>query len=78
MNENIEGVIEILDNTKNVVDFYNYLEKMDEIIKEYSNYKLLYEDNYPELKEIKDMLGLKDKELIGIIRDIIANYNVVT
>ena len=78
MNENIEGVIEILDNTKNVVDFYNYLEKMDEIIKEYSNYKLLYEDNYPELKEIKDMLGLKDKELIGIIRDIITNYNVVT
>jgi hypothetical protein len=78
MNENIEGVIEILDNTKNVVDFYNYLDKVDEIIKEYSNYKLLYEDNYPELKEIKDMLGLKDKELIGIIRDIIANYNVVT
>lgn len=78
MNENIEGVIEILDNTKNVVDFYNYLDKVDAIIKEYSNYKLLYEDNYPELKEIKDMLGLKDKELIGIIRDIIANYNVVT
>ena len=78
MNENIEGVIEILDNTKNVVDFYNYLDKVDAIIKEYSNYKLLYEDNYPELKEIKDMLGLKDKELINIIRNIITNYNVVT
>jgi hypothetical protein len=78
MNQNINGVIEILDNTKNVVDFYGYLEKKEELIKEYSKYKLLYEDNYPELKEIKDSLALKDEELINIVREIITNYNVVS
>jgi hypothetical protein len=78
MNQNINGVIEILDNTKNVVDFYGYLEKKEELIKEYSKYKLLYEDNYPELKEIKDSLALKDEELINIVREIISNYNVVS
>ena len=76
MNENTEGVIEILDNTKNVVDFYNYLEKKEELIREYSKYKLLYDEHYPELKEIKFMLGLKDSELINIIREIVVNYNV--
>ncbi len=42
MNENNEGVIEILDNTKNVVDFYSYLEKKEELISEYSKYKFFY------------------------------------
>ena len=78
MNQNINGVIEILDNTKNVVDFYGYLEKKEELIKEYSKYKLLYEENYPELKEIKDSLALKDEELINIVIEIITNYNVVS
>jgi len=54
------------------------LKKKEELIKEYSKYKLLYEDNYPELKEIKDSLALKDEELINIVREIITNYNVVS
>jgi hypothetical protein len=78
MNENNEGVIEILDNTKNVVDFYSYLEKKEELISEYSKYKLLYDENYPELKEVKFMLGLKDIELINVVREIVVNYNVVS
>ena len=78
MNENNEGVIEILDNTKNVVDFYSYLEKKEELISEYSKYKLLYDENYPELKKVKFMLGLKDIELINVVREIVVNYNVVS
>lgn len=78
MSENKEGVIEILDNTKNVVDFYGYLEKKEELIKEYSKYSMLYDEHYPELKEIKFMLGLKDNELINIVREIVSNYNVVS
>ena len=78
MSENKEGVIEILDNTKNVVDFYGYLEKKEELIKEYLKYSMLYDEHYPELKEIKFMLGLKDNELINIVREIVSNYNVVS
>ena len=78
MNENLNGVIQMLDNNRNVIDMYNYLEKKEELLKAYLQYNLLYSDKYPELKEVKEMLGLKDKELVGIMREIITNHNVVT
>jgi len=78
MNENLNGVIEMLNNNRHVIDMYNYLEKKEELLKTYLQYNLLYSDKYPELKEVKEMLGLKDKELVGIMREIISNHNVVT
>ena len=61
-------------------DVYEELsdEKKEELLKTYLQYNLLYSDKYPELKEVKEMLGLKDKELVGIMREIITNHNVVT
>ena len=72
------GVVEMLDNNRHVIDMYNYLEKKEELLKTYLQYNLLYSDKYPELKEVKEMLGLKDNELVGIMREIISNHNVVT
>jgi len=77
MNENLNGVVEMLDNNRHVIDMYNYLEKKEELLKTYLQYNLLYSDKYPELKEVKEMLGLKDNELVGIMREIISNHNVV-
>lgn len=76
MNENKEGVIEILDNSRNVVDYYDFLEKMENLINEYSKYKLFYDEHYPELHEIKTMLALKDDEVINIVKEIVTKYDM--
>lgn len=77
MKDNNYGVIEILDNTKDVVNFYEYIENFDTLLKNYLKYKMFFDEDYPEIKEIKFSMALKDKELIEILKEIANDYNVV-
>ena len=77
MKDNNYGVIEILDNTKDVVNFYEYIENFDTLLKNYQKYKMFFDEDYPEIKEIKFSMALKDKELIEILKEIANDYNVV-
>ena len=64
------------------LDFFNFLDTICLRTDKYFLFdnnafkKMVYQNSYPELKEIKFMLGLKDSELINIIREIVVNYNV--
>jgi hypothetical protein len=73
MSEDKNGVIEMLDNNRDVINMYDFLESFDELLKEYINYKKLYEDDYPEIKKIKDNLVMYEKDLLPLLSEIVKH-----
>ena len=71
MSEDKNGVIEMLDNNRDVINMYDFLETFDSLLKEYINYKKLYEDDYPEIKKIKDNLVMYEKDLLPLLSEIV-------
>jgi hypothetical protein len=71
MSEDKNGVIEMLDNNRDVINMYDFLESFEALLKEYINYKKLYEDDYPEIKKIKETLVLYEKDLLPLLSEIV-------
>lgn len=66
-----EGVIEMLDNNRDVVKIFNFTESLNELLTEYGWYEMLYKEDYPEIKKIKESLALKEKDLLPLLTEII-------
>jgi hypothetical protein len=71
MSEDKDGVIEMLDNNRDVINMFDFLENFEELIKEYIRYERLYKEDYPEIKKIKETLVLKEKELLPLLSEIV-------
>ena len=71
MNEDKEGVIEMLNNNRDVIHIFNFTEKLDDLINEYGKYDRLYDQDYPEIKKIKETFVLKEKELLPLLTEIV-------
>jgi len=71
MSEDKEGVIEMLNNNRHVIDIFNFTEKLNELIDEYAKYDILYNEDYPEIKKIKETFALKEKELLPLLTEIV-------
>jgi hypothetical protein len=66
-----EGVIEILNNNRDVIKLFSFTEKLNELLTEYGWYRNLYNEDYPEIKKIKENLVLKEKDLLPLLTEII-------
>ena len=71
MSEDKEGVIEMLNNNRHVIDIFNFTEKLNELFDEYAKYDILYNEDYPEIKKIKETFALKEKELLPLLTEIV-------
>ena len=71
MAEDKDGVIEMLDNNRDVIKLFEFTEIMNELLTEYGCYRNLYNEDYPEIKKIKEKLVLKEKDLLPLLTEII-------
>ena len=68
--EDNNGVIEILKNTKNRINFYNVIEEIGKLLVLFEQYNENYEFNSPELTTLKETFALKDDQLCDLISEI--------
>jgi hypothetical protein len=71
MSGNSDSVIEMLDNNRDVINMFNFTERLSELIAEYGKYSMEYKENYPEIKKIKETFVFKDKDLLPLLKEII-------
>jgi hypothetical protein len=71
MAEDKDGVIEMLDNNRDVIKLFEFTETMNELLTEYGWYRNLYNEDYPEIKKIKENLVLKEKDLLPLLTEIL-------
>lgn len=71
MSEDKEGVIEMLNNNRHVLNIFDFTEKLNGLLDEYGKYETLYEQDYPEIKKIKETFVLKEKELLPLLTEIV-------
>lgn len=71
MSEDKDGVIEMLDNNRDVIKLFEFTETMNELLTEYGWYRNLYNEDYPEIKKIKENLALKEKDLLPLLTEIL-------
>jgi hypothetical protein len=66
----IETSLKILENTRDRSVFYDFITIFDELVVLNEQYLQKYENEYSDIKDIKDNLGLNDYKLFKIINDI--------
>jgi hypothetical protein len=66
----IETSLKILENTRDRSVFYDFITLFDELVVLNEQYLQKYENEYSDIKDIKDNLGLNDYKLFKIINDI--------
>ena len=54
----------LISHTKNTII-------QNSIIDEYAKYDILYNEDYPEIKKIKETFALKEKELLPLLTEIV-------
>lgn len=68
--EDKEGVITILKNTNNRINFYDVIEEIGKLLVSFEQYNENYEFNSPELTILKETFALKDDQLCELISEI--------
>jgi len=68
--EDIEGIIEILKNTKDRIIFFDFIDNFSKCIVLFEQYTQVYEFNYPDLEDIKETFALRDDQLHQLIKEI--------
>jgi hypothetical protein len=66
----IETSLKILENTRDRSVFYDFITLFDELVVLNEQYLQKYENEYSDIKDIKDNLGLNDYKLFKIISEI--------
>ena len=66
----IETSLKILENTRDRSVFYDFIALFDELVVLNEQYLQKYENEYSDIKDIKDNLGLNDYKLYKIINEI--------
>lgn len=66
----IETSLKILENTRDRSVFYDFISLFDELVILNEQYLQKYENEYSDIKDIKDNLGLNDYKLFKIISEI--------
>jgi hypothetical protein len=66
----IETSLKILENTRDRSVFYDFITLFDELVVLNEQYLQNYENEYSDIKDIKDNLGLNDYKLYKIINEI--------
>jgi len=66
----IETSLKILENTRDRSVFYDFITLFDELVVLNEQYLQKYENEYSDIKDIKDNLGLNDYKLYKIINEI--------
>lgn len=69
--------LKILESKKNLEYFFDFTDKLNDLVTHYSKYKEDYDTYYPELKEIKNRMGLDDNKLINVVREVLNENNRV-
>lgn len=68
-----EGVLTILNNTRDKTLFYDFKDLLDELLIEYEKYQQFYEIYNPNLVECKERFGLNDHKLFKLINEMDLN-----
>ena len=62
-----EGVLQILKNTKDKTVFYDFVESMNDLLVNYYKYEENYNNESPELLDLKEVFVLNDHQLSELI-----------
>lgn len=65
-----EGVLKILENTKDRIVFYDFLDSLNDLLITYENYHKNYHEESPELLGLKETFALNDHQLNDLITEI--------
>ena len=68
--EDIEGIIDILKNTKDRIIFFDFIDNFSKCVVLFEQYAQVYEFNYPDLEDIKETFALRDDQLHQLIKEI--------
>jgi hypothetical protein len=63
--------LKILESKKNLEYFFDFTDKLNDLVTYYGKYKEDYETYYPELKEVKSRMGLDDNKLVNVVREVL-------
>jgi hypothetical protein len=64
-----EGVLQILKNTKDKTVFYDFVESMNDLLVNYYKYEENYNNESPELLDLKETFVLNDHQLSELITE---------
>jgi hypothetical protein len=64
-----EGVLQILKNTKDKTVFYDFVESMNDLLVNYYKYEENYNNESPELLDLKEAFVLNDHQLSELITE---------
>jgi hypothetical protein len=64
-----EGVLQILKNTKDKTVFYDFVESMNDLLVNYYKYEENYNNESPELLDLKEVFVLNDHQLSELITE---------
>jgi hypothetical protein len=71
MRDDKPTVLQILESKRDLNYFFDFTDKLNDLVTHYSSYKEDYNTYYPELKEVKSKMGLNDNKLIDVVRGIL-------
>lgn len=67
------GVLEMLNNNRDVLSLFDFTESLNQLLTEYGKYKMIYDEEYPEIKKIKETLVLNEKDLLPLLKEVIKD-----